>query len=132
MKHEAHTHLEGETRVSPCSLLHRGCERQCFADGIYAKVHTSPIAFVVRQICRNSKFHISIVHSATSVRSMHPPSAAAGLTLIIRAISPSTSEVYEKFMDVDGKQSVSLGDGVIGHWIGRLEARNVLIWFHGL
>ncbi|KAL2827660.1 lipase/thioesterase family protein [Aspergillus pseudoustus] len=49
----------------------------------------------------------------------------------LQAISPSTAEVYASLTDLDSKQSVSLGAGAIGHWIGPSEARSVLLWFHG-
>lgn len=51
----------------------------------------------------------------------------------IRAILPSTATEYKIYAWKKGikPQSVDLGDGASGHWIGDPNAKNVLIWIHG-
>jgi hypothetical protein len=51
----------------------------------------------------------------------------------MQAISPPSNKIYERFVKKVGvkSQSVELGHGAQGHWIGDRNAKNVLIWFHG-
>ncbi|KAK8918010.1 putative carboxylesterase 6 [Metarhizium anisopliae] len=46
---------------------------------------------------------------------------------------PSTEQVYEQYARAAGfkPQTVSLGHGAKGHWVGDKHAKNVLIWYHG-
>lgn len=46
---------------------------------------------------------------------------------------PTTDEVYEQYARTAGikPQTVDLGNGAKGHWVGDKNAKNVLIWYHG-
>ncbi|KAJ5772762.1 Alpha/beta hydrolase fold-3 [Penicillium paradoxum] len=48
-------------------------------------------------------------------------------------ILPSSHKIYELYLKKTGgrPESVELGDGALGHWLGDRNADNVLIWFHG-
>ncbi|CEJ61738.1 hypothetical protein PMG11_10260 [Penicillium brasilianum] len=51
----------------------------------------------------------------------------------MQAILPPTNKIYEQYVKKIGvkPQSVDLGHGALGHWVGDRDATNVLIWFHG-
>ncbi|KAJ5689829.1 hypothetical protein N7462_004221 [Penicillium macrosclerotiorum] len=51
----------------------------------------------------------------------------------MQAILPRTNKVYDRYAKQTGlsAQTVDLGDGALGHWVGDRDATNVLIWFHG-
>lgn len=51
-----------------------------------------------------------------------------------RFISPSTDTMYEIFNLLTGgvPESVDLGHGAKGHWLGNSNAKNVLVWYHGM
>ncbi|KAJ5758852.1 hypothetical protein N7520_006008 [Penicillium odoratum] len=48
-------------------------------------------------------------------------------------ILPGSATIYDRFSKKLGykPESVELGHGAIGHWIGDPNATNVLIWYHG-
>ncbi|KAJ5159267.1 Alpha/beta hydrolase fold-3 [Penicillium coprophilum] len=48
-------------------------------------------------------------------------------------ILPPDLVIYEKYSKSTGAvpESVQLGDGALGHWVGDRNADNVIIWFHG-
>ena len=50
-----------------------------------------------------------------------------------RWISPATDVLYEKYARSMRliPETVDLGNGAKGHWIGDKTAQNVLIWYHG-
>jgi hypothetical protein len=50
-----------------------------------------------------------------------------------RTISPSTPTEYKLYTWKKGipNQTVDLGGGATGHWLGNKDAKNVLIWYHG-
>lgn len=52
---------------------------------------------------------------------------------LFRYILPGTTKVYEEYMKRTKQlpQSVDLGHGSHGHWVGDKDADNVLIWYHG-
>lgn len=51
----------------------------------------------------------------------------------MQAILPPSNKIYERYVKKVGvkPQSVDLGHGALGHWVGDRDATNVLIWFHG-
>ncbi|KAG6000443.1 hypothetical protein E4U21_005467 [Claviceps maximensis] len=51
----------------------------------------------------------------------------------LQLILPLTNVVYMRYArSVKMKpETVDLGDGVLGHWLGSKDAKNVLIWYHG-
>jgi len=51
----------------------------------------------------------------------------------IQFVSPTSDKIYNQFVKKSGlaPQSVELGHGALGHWIGDRNAPNVLVWFHG-
>ncbi|KAL1963474.1 hypothetical protein VTN77DRAFT_8375 [Rasamsonia byssochlamydoides] len=60
--------------------------------------------------------------------------ATLRLTMLqLQLIFPKTSTVYRLFAWRSGisNQTVELGYGAQGHWIGNREAKNVLVWYHG-
>ncbi|KAJ5112022.1 hypothetical protein N7532_000067 [Penicillium argentinense] len=46
---------------------------------------------------------------------------------------PPSNKVYEQYAKKAGvpAQTVELGHGALGHWIGDRNAKNVIIWYHG-
>jgi hypothetical protein len=50
-----------------------------------------------------------------------------------RWISPTTDVMYEQYARSARvtPQTLDLGHGAKGHWIGNKDAQNVLIWYHG-
>ncbi|KAJ5160753.1 uncharacterized protein N7482_007757 [Penicillium canariense] len=48
-------------------------------------------------------------------------------------VLPPSNKIYEQYVRKAGlrPESVELGYGALGHWIGDRDATNVLIWFHG-
>lgn len=50
-----------------------------------------------------------------------------------RFISPPTNKMYLRYARSAHfkPESVPLGNGAQGHWIGDKNAKNVLIWYHG-
>ncbi|KAJ5951505.1 Alpha/beta hydrolase fold-3 [Penicillium vulpinum] len=46
---------------------------------------------------------------------------------------PPSHKIYEQHSKSTGAlpESVQLGDGALGHWVGDRNADNVIIWFHG-
>ncbi|KAJ5086259.1 hypothetical protein NUU61_007566 [Penicillium alfredii] len=48
-------------------------------------------------------------------------------------VLPPSNKIYEQYTKKSGlvPQSVDLGHGALGHWIGDRNAPNVLVWFHG-
>lgn len=48
-------------------------------------------------------------------------------------ILPPSDKIYERYTKKNRiqAQSVELGYGALGHWVGDRNATNVLIWFHG-
>lgn len=50
-----------------------------------------------------------------------------------RLISPNTDKIYARYARSKKitPNSVDLGDGAQGHWIGNSQAKTVLIWYHG-
>ncbi|KAL1985326.1 hypothetical protein VTN96DRAFT_8004 [Rasamsonia emersonii] len=60
--------------------------------------------------------------------------ATLRLTLLqLQFIFPKTDTTYRLFAWRSGiaNQTVDLGHGAQGHWIGNKDAKNVLIWYHG-
>ncbi|KXG51707.1 Alpha/beta hydrolase fold-3 [Penicillium griseofulvum] len=60
--------------------------------------------------------------------------ASARLTATqMQYILPSDLKIYERYSKSTGKvpESVQLGDGALGHWVGDKNADNVIIWYHG-
>lgn len=55
------------------------------------------------------------------------------LTCRDRWISPATDVLYEQYARSARvkPETVDLGYGAKGHWIGDKDAQNVLIWYHG-
>jgi hypothetical protein len=51
----------------------------------------------------------------------------------MQAILPPSNKIYERYVRKVGvkPQSVELGHGALGHWVGDRNASNVLIWYHG-
>lgn len=51
----------------------------------------------------------------------------------IQFVSPTSDKIYNRFAKKSGRvpESVELGHGALGHWIGDRNAPNVLVWFHG-
>ena len=51
----------------------------------------------------------------------------------LQYVSPPSHKIYEIYTKKTGAlpQSVELGNGALGHWIGDRNAENVLIWYHG-
>ncbi|QPH06384.1 hypothetical protein C2857_004812 [Epichloe festucae Fl1] len=51
----------------------------------------------------------------------------------LQLISPLTNVVYEQYARSVKMpaETVDLGDGAQGHWLGSKDAKNVLIWYHG-
>ncbi|KAL1961041.1 hypothetical protein VTO42DRAFT_4929 [Malbranchea cinnamomea] len=51
----------------------------------------------------------------------------------LQYILPSTNAVYRQFARKTKQppQSVELGHGAAGHWVGDSNAENVLVWYHG-
>jgi len=61
--------------------------------------------------------------------------ASARLTATqMQYILPSDLKIYERYSKSTGKvpESVQLGDGALGHWVGDKNADNVIIWYHGM
>lgn len=48
-------------------------------------------------------------------------------------VLPPSNKIYERYARTARvqAQSVELGHGALGHWIGDRNATNVLVWFHG-
>ncbi|KAG0152704.1 hypothetical protein PDIDSM_2509 [Penicillium digitatum] len=48
-------------------------------------------------------------------------------------ILPPSQEIYEQHSKKNGRlpESVELGDGALGHWVGDRNADNIIVWFHG-
>ncbi|KAJ6142523.1 Alpha/beta hydrolase fold-3 [Penicillium samsonianum] len=48
-------------------------------------------------------------------------------------ILPPSHKIYEQHSKKTGglPESVELGDGALGHWVGDRNADNVIVWFHG-
>ncbi|EEP79611.1 conserved hypothetical protein [Uncinocarpus reesii 1704] len=51
-----------------------------------------------------------------------------------QALNPPTNGVYDQYVKQKGmeSQTVELEHGGLGHWIGNKDAKNVLIYFHGM
>ncbi|KAJ6089286.1 hypothetical protein N7467_004502 [Penicillium canescens] len=51
----------------------------------------------------------------------------------LQYVSPPSHKIYEIYTKKTGAlpQSVELGNGALGHWIGDRNADNVLVWYHG-
>ena len=51
-----------------------------------------------------------------------------------RYLDPPTNVVYETFAKSKGftPQTVTLDHGALGHWIGNKDAKNVLLYYHGM
>ncbi|KAG6040953.1 hypothetical protein E4U41_006544 [Claviceps citrina] len=51
----------------------------------------------------------------------------------LQLISPLTNVVYERYARAAKMEpeTVDLGHGALGHWLGSKDAKNVLIWYHG-
>lgn len=49
-------------------------------------------------------------------------------------ILPPSHKVYERHAKTTGAlpESVDLGNGALGHWIGDRNADNVIVWYHGM
>lgn len=49
-------------------------------------------------------------------------------------ILPPSHKIYEQHSKKTGRlpESVELGDGALGHWVGDRNADNVIVWFHGM
>lgn len=64
-----------------------------------------------------------------------PPSAHPYklLTLPPRFVSPLTDVVYKQYARSAKikPETVALGAGAHGHWLGNKDAANVLVWYHG-
>lgn len=50
-----------------------------------------------------------------------------------RYIAPGTSQAYEEAMMEKylPNETVSLPHGATGHWIGKKDAKNVVVYYHG-
>ncbi|CAI7639710.1 unnamed protein product [Penicillium glandicola] len=48
-------------------------------------------------------------------------------------ILPPSHKIYEQHSKKTGRlpESVDLGNGALGHWVGDRDADNVIVWFHG-
>ncbi|KAJ5419989.1 hypothetical protein N7465_002508 [Penicillium sp. CMV-2018d] len=48
-------------------------------------------------------------------------------------ILPPSHKIYEQHSKKTGRlpESVALGDGALGHWVGDRNADNVIVWYHG-
>jgi len=70
---------------------------------------------------------------AVSVTILHLRGLCSLLLTLFSAFVAYTSEVYEAFAKSKGfsPQTVDIGDGTIGCWIGDKHADTVLLWFHG-
>ncbi|OKL61993.1 hypothetical protein UA08_02543 [Talaromyces atroroseus] len=55
-----------------------------------------------------------------------------GYAVLRRSLLPSTITTYKFFIWGHGlkDQSIALGEGATGHWLGNPNAKNVLIWIH--
>lgn len=53
--------------------------------------------------------------------------------LQVQYAMPPSHKIYERYAKKSGAlpETVELGHGAIGHWIGDRNATNVLIWIHG-
>ncbi|KAJ5298055.1 hypothetical protein N7508_008304 [Penicillium antarcticum] len=51
----------------------------------------------------------------------------------LQYVSPPSHKIYEIYTKKTGApaQSVELGNGALGHWVGDRNADNVLVWYHG-
>ncbi|KAJ5923113.1 hypothetical protein N7516_010816 [Penicillium verrucosum] len=51
----------------------------------------------------------------------------------LQYILPPSHKIYEQHSKKTGRlpESVELGDGALGHWVGDRNADNVIVWFHG-
>lgn len=49
-------------------------------------------------------------------------------------ILPPSNKIYEQHSKETGglPESVDLGDGALGHWMGDPNADNVVVWIHGM
>ena len=47
---------------------------------------------------------------------------------------PPTNKIYDQYVRKARKvaDTVDLGQGALGHWVGDRNAENVLIWYHGM
>lgn len=52
----------------------------------------------------------------------------------MQSILPPSHKVYERHAKITGAfpESVDLGNGALGHWIGDRDADNVIVWYHGM
>jgi hypothetical protein len=52
----------------------------------------------------------------------------------LQFVSPPSHKIYEIHAKKTGAplQSVELGNGALGHWVGDRNADNVLVWYHGM
>jgi hypothetical protein len=48
-------------------------------------------------------------------------------------MTPPSSKAYEEYMDQKRlpAETVTLPHGTVGHWIGKKDAKNVLVYYHG-
>jgi hypothetical protein len=55
-------------------------------------------------------------------------------TLQLQYILPPSNKIYELHSKKAGAlpESVDLGNGALGHWIGDRNSDNVIVWFHGM
>ena len=60
-------------------------------------------------------------------------SSAQWLLITARYLQPSTRAAYEIFARKKGirPETIGLKHGVLGHWVGTKEAKNILVYFHG-
>lgn len=47
---------------------------------------------------------------------------------------PTTNKIYEQYIKKTRQlpDTVNLGNGGLGHWVGDKNAENVLVWYHGM
>lgn len=48
-------------------------------------------------------------------------------------MTPPSSKAYEEYMNQKRlpTETVTLPHGTVGHWIGKKDAKNVLVYYHG-
>lgn len=47
---------------------------------------------------------------------------------------PTTNKIYDQYVRKSrlSPDTVNLGHGALGHWVGDKNAENVLVWYHGM
>lgn len=50
-----------------------------------------------------------------------------------RYVMPPSNKIYDLYIRKTRQmpQTVDLGHGALGHWVGDKNADNVLVWYHG-